>query len=120
MLTVPFVLLFRMYNRHLKRINSELIDNRDQLEVRVKERTADLQAEKERAESLVCELEQALGKIKTLSGLLPICAHCKKIRDDKGYWNQIEGYIQEHTDAEFSHSLCPECAEKLYPEEDDG
>ena len=62
------------------------------------------------------ELQKALSEIKTLSGLLPICASCKKIRDDKGYWNQIELYIRDHTEAEFSHSLCPICAEKLYGE----
>jgi hypothetical protein len=55
-------------------------------------------------------------RIKTLSGLLPICASCKKIRNDEGYWEQIEGYIGDHSDAEFSHGLCPECAQKLYPE----
>ena len=60
------------------------------------------------------ELQKALSEIKTLSGLLPICASCKKIRDDKGYWNQIEIYIRDHSEAEFSHSLCPLCAEKLY------
>jgi AmiR/NasT family two-component response regulator len=62
------------------------------------------------------ELEQALNKVKTLSGMLPICASCKKIRDDKGYWQQIESYIREHSEAEFSHGICPECARKLYPE----
>ena len=72
-------------------------------------------AERER-EKLVSELKYALAKIKTLSGLLPICASCKKIRDDKGYWNQIEGYISEHSKAEFSHSICPDCAKTLYPE----
>ena len=61
------------------------------------------------------ELQGALSEIKKLSGLLPICANCKKIRDDKGYWNQIESYITEHSDAEFSHALCQECAEKYYP-----
>ncbi len=60
------------------------------------------------------ELQKALSEIKTLSGLLPICASCKKIRDDKGYWNQIELYIRDRSDAEFSHSICPICAEKLY------
>jgi hypothetical protein len=55
-------------------------------------------------------------QIKRLSGLLPICANCKKIRDDQGYWNQIEAYISEHSKAEFSHSICPECAHELYPE----
>jgi hypothetical protein len=60
------------------------------------------------------ELQKALSEIKTLSGLLPICASCKKIRDDKGYWNQIELYIRDRSEAEFSHSICPICAEKLY------
>ncbi|MCG2752321.1 MAG: hypothetical protein L6301_10780 [Desulfobacteraceae bacterium] len=61
-------------------------------------------------------LNEALTKVKLLGGLLPICASCKKIRDDKGYWNQIESYIKDHSEAEFSHGICPECAEKLYPE----
>ena len=68
-------------------------------------------------EKLIHELQVALAEVKTLSGLLPICASCKKIRNDKGYWTQIEGYIREHTNADFSHSLCPDCAKKLYPEE---
>jgi hypothetical protein len=55
-------------------------------------------------------------EIKQLRGILPICAHCKKIRDDNGYWNQVESYIQRHSEAEFSHSICPECAKKYYPE----
>jgi hypothetical protein len=55
-------------------------------------------------------------QLKVLTGLLPICARCKKIRDDQGYWNQIEAYIQMHSDAKFSHGICPDCAERLYPE----
>ena len=69
-------------------------------------------AEEER-ERLLAELKEALAKVKVLSGFLPICAWCKKIRDDRGYWNQIETYIKEHSEAEFSHSICPECMEKL-------
>jgi len=61
-------------------------------------------------------LEDALERVKILSGLLPICAECKNIRDDKGYWNQIESYIRNHSEAEFSHSICPSCLKKLYPE----
>jgi PAS domain S-box-containing protein len=67
-------------------------------------------------EQLIDELQEALDKIKTLRGLLPICAACKKIRDDQGYWRQIEEYIQAHSDAEFSHGICPDCARSLYPE----
>jgi len=70
-------------------------------------------AEEER-EKLVHELQDALANIKRLRGLLPICASCKKIRDDKGYWNQLETFIQEHSEAEFSHGFCPDCMKKLY------
>ncbi len=66
----------------------------------------------------VQELKEAHKEIKILSGLIPICSHCKKIRDDKGYWNQIESYISEHSDAVFSHALCPECLEELYGHEE--
>jgi hypothetical protein len=69
-------------------------------------------------DKLIVELKDALDTVKTLSGLLPICASCKNIRDDNGYWNQIEGYIQTHSDAEFSHGICPACAKKLYPDLD--
>jgi hypothetical protein len=62
----------------------------------------------------ITDLQDALTKVKQLSGLLPICASCKKIRDDKGYWNQIESYIRDHSAAEFSHSICPDCAKKFY------
>jgi len=62
------------------------------------------------------ELRQALDQIKTLRGIVPICANCKKIRDDRGYWNQVEAYVCDHTEAEFSHDICPECMKKLYPE----
>jgi transcriptional regulator with GAF, ATPase, and Fis domain len=65
------------------------------------------------------ELQKALKQVKQLSGLLPICASCKKIRDDKGYWNQIESYIRDHSEAEFSHGICPECMKKLYPGNDE-
>jgi sigma-B regulation protein RsbU (phosphoserine phosphatase) len=64
----------------------------------------------------VNELHQALEQIKTLRGILPICSNCKKIRDDQGYWNQVEVFIHDHTEADFSHGMCPECMKKLYPE----
>ncbi len=65
-------------------------------------------------QKLIVKLQDALEEIKTLQGFLPICAHCKDIRDDEGYWHQIEDYIHTHSEAEFSHSICPECAEKFY------
>lgn len=72
-------------------------------------------AEEER-ERMIEELKKALSEIKELSGLLPICASCKKIRDDKGYWNEVENYLSTHTKAEFSHGICPDCAAELYPD----
>ena len=76
----------------------------------------ELQAGNEERERLILELQDAFDQVKTLSGLLPICSSCKKIRDDEGYWNELEVYIQEHSEAVFSHGLCPGCAKKLYPE----
>ena len=74
-------------------------------------------AEEER-ESLIQELRKALSEVRELRGFLPICSNCKKIRDDDGYWQRIEKYIQERTDTEFSHGICPECAKQLYPDLD--
>ena len=66
-------------------------------------------------DKLITELQKALSEVKTLRGFLPICANCKDIRDDRGYWEKIEIYIHDRSDAEFSHSLCPTCAKELYP-----
>lgn len=76
-----------------------------------------VQAESEKNQ-LIEQLQSTLRQVKQLSGLLPICSSCKKIRDDKGYWNQIESYIHDHSDAEFSHSLCPDCADSMYGDQD--
>jgi hypothetical protein len=88
---------------------AELQKLSNELESRVEERTIELvHANK--------KLEEALGNVKTLSGLIPICSVCKKIRDDQGYWKQIETYISSHSDAMFTHGICPGCAEKVYKE----
>ncbi|UCG77318.1 MAG: hypothetical protein JSV21_06905 [Nitrospirota bacterium] len=78
--------------------------SRDELEAAVEERTR--------------SLKKAIDEVKVLSGMLPICSSCKKIRDDSGYWTQIESYVREHSEAEFSHGLCPDCAKILYPDID--
>lgn len=75
----------------------------------------ELKNQRDALERRTIELEKALAEIKLLQGIIPICASCKKIRDDKGYWQQVEVFIMNHSDAEFSHGLCPACAEKLYP-----
>ncbi|MBI5557102.1 MAG: response regulator [Deltaproteobacteria bacterium] len=67
-------------------------------------------------EKLLASLRQASEQIKTLKGFIPICASCKNVRDDKGFWHQVESYISKHSDAEFSHGICPDCAQKLYPD----
>ena len=78
-------------------------------------RVEDALREKEKEqEKTISELQEALAEIKTLKGFIPICASCKKIRDDEGYWNQLEAYISQHTDAVFSHGICPECAEGFW------
>jgi len=81
----------------------------------IKDMTRRKVAEKEK-ELLISELQEALSKIKTLSGLLPICAWCKKVHDDKGYWKKVETYVEEHSDASFTHGICPECLKKVSPD----
>jgi Na+/melibiose symporter-like transporter len=98
--------------QHLLEQNKKIQKAHEKIKIEIKERKH-AQTQKD---NLIVELKDALNKVKTLSGLLPICAACKKIRDDRGYWNQIESYIHDHSEAEFSHSICPECAKKLYPE----
>lgn len=111
---VLVVVIFLLWNN--KRLHSmvasqtrELQSMNEELEQKVLQRTEKL-TETNR------ELQQSLEEVRQLRGILPICSHCKKIRDDKGYWNQIEAYIQERSDAEFSHSICQDCAQRLYPD----
>ena len=99
----PYELIFKELDTANKKLKREIY--------------ARTRIEKER-EGIIVKLQNALSEIKTLGGLLPICSHCKKIRDDKGYWNQIESYIQERSEAKFSHSICQECADKYYPDLD--
>lgn len=106
-----------------KQIENELKRHMLELEDTVTERTRQykvanegLKAEIRYRKEIQRKLEDALAKVKQLRGFLPICSSCKKIRDDQGYWNAVESYIGEHSEAEFTHSVCPECARNLYPE----
>ena len=98
------IMLAQKFSLSLNReeiLSNELEALNENLEDKVEERTN--------------ELKQAMSEIKQLTGMLPICAHCKKIRDDKGYWNHVEEYVSEHSDAVFSHGICPNCIRELYP-----
>jgi hypothetical protein len=70
----------------------------------------------EEKDALIAQLRRALDEVKTLRGIIPICASCKKIRDDEGFWHQVEAYVGAHSDALFSHGICPDCAKRLYPD----
>ena len=98
-ITEPFGYLLKPFEEKELRTNIEMALYKHRMEVE--------------RENLITELRAALAQVKVLSGLLPICASCKKIRDDKGYWNDVENYIRKHSDAEFTHGFCPDCADKL-------
>ena len=99
----PYEVIFKELDTANKSLNKEML--------------ARNKSEKER-EKLIGELRSALSEVKKLSGLIPICSHCKKIRDDEGYWKQIDVYIQKHSEASFSHGICPECSDTLYGDQD--
>ena len=95
------LLLFIIFSVFLGKLESQIVDYQNNLEQIVKDRTR--------------ELTDALSEIKTLRGIIPICSNCKQIRDDEGIWSQIETYIRDHSEAKFTHGICPKCAQKLYP-----
>lgn len=107
-------LYFRLikYKRHKKLLEEMNLE----LEKRVNEKTLKLSEKVQLIEDKNRDLQTALSQIKTLKGIFPICSHCKNIRNDQGYWKKVECYISEATDAEFSHSLCPDCLRKHYPD----
>ncbi len=100
-------------------VSTALLENRDRdAIVFVEDISRQREAEKQQ-HALIQQLQKALASVKKLHGLLPICANCKKIRDDKGYWKQIESYITDHSEAVFSHGICPDCIKTLYPKSKD-
>jgi hypothetical protein len=117
--TVVFYYMFRTFLR----VREELRQMNETLEKQVAERTAELSieiAERKKygneRDAVIVKLQEAFTQIKTLTGLLPTCASCKKIRDAEGQWSQMESYIQKHSNAKFSHGICPDCVKKLYPD----
>lgn len=98
-----------------KEAEKELHAIRDDLRLLVAQKTAALNRSLEEQDQALLELAHAIARIKVLDGLVPICSNCKKIRDDHGFWNLLEDYISAHSDAQFSHGICPDCIEELYP-----
>ncbi|MBM4133247.1 MAG: hypothetical protein FJ245_05690 [Nitrospira sp.] len=111
LLRLPLLLIMAIFygvtTERVRRVNDEKAGLLDYI-------TERKQAEEER-ERLIKELQEAMANIKTLRGFLPICAHCKNIRDDKGYWLSVEEYVRVHTEVDFSHGICPRCLEKHFP-----
>ncbi len=100
----------------IKPISNKELLARVQSLIRIKQAEDALRQKEKEQQELILELQGALAEIKTLRGFIPICASCKKIRDDEGYWDQLEAYLGKHTDAVFSHGLCPDCVEKFRAE----
>jgi hypothetical protein len=108
----------RKKNIKLKEANDEILRQDEILKERndqIEKTNHELEHRIEERDTLLSELKTAMDNVKTLGGLIPICASCKKIRDDEGYWNILESYLAKHSAAQFSHGICPDCVEKLYP-----
>jgi hypothetical protein len=123
----------RLTREEYEDATSKYLDIYCKMEQKISERTMELDAvngmllgeieERKRTEAekelLIAQLQKAVQEVKVLSGFLPICASCKKIRDDSGYWRQIEEYISRHSSVLFSHGICPDCSKRLYPDFDE-
>jgi hypothetical protein len=111
LLRIPLLLIMAIFygvtTERVRKISDEKLGLLDYIAERKR-------AEEER-ERLIKELQEAMASIKTLRGFLPICAHCKNIRDDQGYWRSVEEYVRAHADVDFSHGICPRCMEKHFP-----
>lgn len=110
--------VFEFFSREPRPPDDSLLQAMTDMGIKIGQFIERRQGEAQR-EQLLQELQEAVGRIKILRGLLPICASCKKIRDDKGYWNDLETYISDHSEADFSHGICQDCARRLYPGWDD-
>lgn len=113
--TEPFGYLLKPFEERDLHTTIEIAIYKAATERKLNKYRQDLEESLEERNSLIEKLQDALSKVKTLSGLVPICAACKSVRDDKGYWEQIENFIRNHSEAEFTHLVCPSCAKKLYP-----
>ena len=102
--------------RETRRLKDLMLAQEQEARAAVQEKNRQLERQAEELRERHHELEEALANVKTLRGLVPICASCKKIRDDQGFWQQLETFVQRHSEAQFSHGICPECVKKWYPD----
>ena len=116
----PYDIIFinKSGEKHVGRIRANQIKDKDgniTADLVMISEVTELRRFEDERKKLIRELKEALAKIQTLRGLVPICSSCKKIRDDKGYWHQVETYVSRHSEAQFSHGMCPDCMKELYP-----
>jgi len=104
------------YSEHLEQVVQERTAELEKVNTQLQHDIAMRKLAEQEREKVISELQDAMSKLKTLSGLLPTCAWCRKVRDDDGYWKKVETYIEEHSDASFTHGICPECLQKNDPE----
>jgi len=104
------------YSEHLEKLVRERTAELGKVNTQLQNDIAMRKVAEQEREKLISELQDAMARIKTLSGLLPTCAWCRKVRDDDGYWKKVETYIEEHSEASFTHGICPECLQKNDPE----
>ena len=106
----------RKHQNHLEDMVNERTHELEEINQKLQAEIIERKQMEERQIKLITDLKDALQNINRLQGLIPICANCKKMRDDKGYWEEVEAYIQDHSDAEFTHGICPDCMKELYPQ----
>ncbi|KQC13550.1 MAG: hypothetical protein APR63_08340 [Desulfuromonas sp. SDB] len=109
----------KIYEKIYEQDNRKILKNLEkQYKLEDRERDAEISKLKnEKLEKINTEVQKAIDQVNTLTGLLPICPQCKKIKDSKGFWKEVDDYISEHSDSEVSHGICPECAKKYFPDE---
>ena len=119
LLLMWLLLLYRRYlhqQRLARQLQEQMLEQEQQIRINLEQKNRELERLNTELKQHEQELKEALANIKTLRGLLPICSYCKRIRDDKGFWQRVESYIDQHSEAKFSHGICPECLKKHFPE----
>jgi exonuclease VII small subunit len=115
---LPAYFLIFLFATVMEELREEIQKSLNDSKLEMEESVKELEKAREVKENLIKELQQLMSEVSTLQGILPMCSCCKKIRNDDGYWDRVENFITEHTEAQFSHGICPDCIKELYSEED--